>query len=173
MWDDSFRWNRLVRRGMGVIVLAALVAGLMLLGRTAVARQLAHAVRERIGQLGVTEEPFVTVDVPGSLGVRVGHLVYMDRSDGASEVIGRVVGILRTSGEINRVELRLTTEGAAQFPHGGMLRGTPPAVGMEAVIRLLLSPDHPSEEADRARARSAQRSSVMCCPSWKHDCGRS
>lgn len=62
MWDDSFRWNRLVRRVMGAIVLAALGAGLIFVGRTTVARQLTHAVRERIGQLGMTEEPRVTVD---------------------------------------------------------------------------------------------------------------
>ncbi len=151
MWDDSFRWNRLVRRVMGAIVLAALGAGLIFVGRTTVARQLTHAVRERIGQLGMTEEPRVTVDAPSSLGVRVGHLVYLDRPDGESEVIGRVVGTVPVSGATRRLELRLTTEGAAQFPHGGLLQGTSQAVGMEAVIRLLLSPDQPGDEAERAR----------------------
>lgn len=151
MWDDAFRWSRGFRLAVGAAVLTLALFGLLLVARAPVTSRLSHAVLQQVREYWTGKPPLVTVDVPRDLGVRKGHLVYLDRADGESEVVGRVARVTDVSSTVQRLELLLTAQVARERKHGGILKGTPRAIGLEAVMRLLLVPDGPIDEAQRAQ----------------------
>lgn len=151
MWDDAFRWSRGFRLAAGALVLTTSLAGLFLMARTPGTARLARAVAQRIREYWSKKPPLVTVNAPRALGVHAGHLVYLDRPDGESEVVGRVAHVMDVSPTVQRLEVRFTAQVTAELEQGGILKGTSRAIGLEAVIRLLLVPDGPVDEAERAQ----------------------
>lgn len=151
MWDRSFRSQRVLRMIAGAAVGLAAVVGLAIAARTPVAARLGRAVRQRIEQARATGADPVIVAVPQSLGVAAGDLIHLERRDGESEVVGRVVRTVARSATTDELQLELLSPAVHQATHHWLLKGAPRAVGLEAVVRLLLSPDPPLDEARRAR----------------------
>ncbi len=93
----------------------------------------------------------MVLEVPRSLGAAAGDLIHLQRDDGETEVVGRVVGTAAQSATTTQLQLELMSPAIHQSDHGWMLEGAPRAVGLEAVVRLLLSPDALLDEARLAR----------------------
>jgi hypothetical protein len=151
MWNRSYRWQRRLRVGTGIAVLCCLVVGLVLVANTSAARRARAGAEDLAGELRDAPERIINVAVPASLEPRVGTLVYQERADGGSNVIGRVVGIAPQGAEQVELTIRLMSSLAGGANAGGVLKGAPSSLDLRDALRLLVTPGTPAEEAIRAR----------------------
>ena len=134
----------------GVLVLVALGVGLIALAGTEPAERGAG----RSARSG-TRDQLERSDYPcigtGGTRARTGTLVYREREDGGTQIVGRVIGV--EAGDANQVELniRLVATHAANSNHGGTIKGAPASLDLRDAMRLLITPGTPADEATLAR----------------------
>ena len=105
----------------GAAVGLAAVVGLAIAARTPVAAPLGRAVRQRTTGRATGADP-VIVAVPQSLGAAAGDLVHLQRSDGETEVVGRVVRTVARSATTDELQLELLSPAVDQVPHPWLSR---------------------------------------------------
>jgi hypothetical protein len=151
MWNRSYRWQRHLRLAAGVTILLTLVGASVLLGGTTAARRARAGARDLLSELRSSEGQMIEVQVPANLRTQAGTLVYGEREDGIAQVIGRVV--TANAGDRDQVDLviRLSAPVAGSANRGGVLKGAPASLNFRDAVRLLVSPNTPSEEAMMAR----------------------
>jgi hypothetical protein len=151
MWDRSYRWQRDVRLVAGVVVLLSLTGASVLLARTSAAHRTRDGARDLASELLSPDRQIIEVQVPAALRTQVGTLVYREREDGISQVIGRVVAVHAEGQDQVTIVIRQSATSTSLLHRGGILKGAPAALGLRDAVRLLVSPNTPSEEAMIAR----------------------
>ncbi|MDD8045577.1 MAG: hypothetical protein PHF14_03840 [Verrucomicrobiota bacterium] len=147
MWDRSYYWMRLLRAGTGLALLLCLVLGVVRFCFSAFAERAVVGLREAGRELRPDATDHFECLVPRSLGVRIGTLVYADRVDGESLIVGRVVGLERIEPLADRIEVLLTPASAGAVRGGGRLLGAGPTEHLDQAMRLLVAPEIPRDEA--------------------------
>lgn len=151
MWDRSYRWQRVTRVAVGAAAVCLGIVAAVGLSRTRAATRLAAAAGELSSAASRGSATNHEVLAPIALGVRPAHLVYLDRRDGGVQVAGSVVAVEPGQDGLAKVVIRLTPAGHEACDAGGVIRGAAPPVNLEEVLRLVVSPDLPRDEAVRAR----------------------
>lgn len=151
MWDRSFKWQQWARSGAGAAALIALGLSILLFGQSRAASRAADGVAEIGREAGGDSASRAVVNVPVSLGVRRGGLVYRENADGSGDIVGRVVEVADPVGESQEVTLLLTPAASGMLVKGGKVRGAAPTLSVEHAFRLMISPDIPRQEAAIAR----------------------
>jgi hypothetical protein len=151
MWNRSDRWQRKTRIAAGAIVFVASLMVTFMIADAPAARRAWAGARDLWGEVVTPAQLTVQVVVPKTLGARPGALVYLDRDDGVAQIIGRVVAVEPThpGHDILRLRIMMPTPGPGH--HGGVLKGATASVDLREVVRLLVSPETPSDEAIFAR----------------------
>jgi hypothetical protein len=151
MWDRSYRWELRTRAVAGGVAIAAILAGLFGFTMTKAANRIAAAAFEIRNEVWPDVDLRIFATIPGDLSARPGNLVHLERADGESQVIGRVVRVtLSADGQVG-LEIMLAPSAKGVMQRGGVLKVAPPTLGFEQAMRLLVAPDRPSDEAVRVR----------------------
>ena len=129
------------------------------------AQRLVHSAAELRHATRGGRDSFLAVTVPATLGVEVGNLIYEEDSGGRSEIIGRIIGVDGLDEQSVVVRILPASATNSSLHRGGMLMGARPTLEFQDAVKLLLSPDSPSEEAGSARCPVAKyRGAFTPCP---------
>ncbi|HEX3727765.1 MAG TPA: hypothetical protein VHV08_16045, partial [Pirellulales bacterium] len=109
MWDLSYRWQRQVRFAAGVVVLLVAVIGVLFVARTSPAQRAAVGAHDVLSELLAPAQQTVAVSVPADLLPRSGTPVYLDRADGVTQVVGRVVALEPSQNDLVELKIRFMT----------------------------------------------------------------
>lgn len=151
MWDRSYRWQQYVRLIAGCAVVLSMLVAVGLLARTSAAGRTLAGARDLAREQFLPARQTIHVEVPAALLPRVGTLVYRQREDGIAQVTGRVVDIQSIHRGQDTLTIRLSANSATTSRQGGVLKGAPASLSLGDAVRLLVSPDTPTEEAMLAR----------------------
>jgi hypothetical protein len=151
MWDRSYRWELRARAAAGCVAVATVLAALIGFTLTDTASRIAAAALEIRSEIWPGDDSRIFAMVPAILSARPGNLVHLERADGESQAIGRVVRATASSDGQVRLEIKLVPSAKGLMRGGGVLKGAPPTIGFEQSMRLLVAPDRPGDEVLRAR----------------------
>ena len=151
MWDRSYRWQRLARISAGAVAVLGAVVALAVASQTEAAARAGDGIAEISREASPDSASTVECEVPASLGVKKGVLVYREGQDGTAEIVGRVIRVGDADSENQSITVLLTPSAAGAMSGGGKLRGAEPTLSVENAFRLIISPDIPREEAKIAR----------------------
>ncbi len=132
-------------------MLLLLTGASILVAGTSAARRTRDGARDLAGELLWPARQVIEVQVPVELRTQVGTLVYREREDGIAQVTGRVVAVHPEDPGQVKLVIRLGAMGADVSHRGGILKGAPAALSLRDAVRLLVSPNTPTEEATLAR----------------------
>ena len=151
MWNRSYRWQQQARLAAGVVAILAIVVGILAVCATESAKRVAAGAQDLLSEVRSPAEQTIEVRVPTTLSALTGTLVYLERQDGAAQVIGRVVAVEAVDRDEALLTIRFTTSLAGGPGLGGVLRGVPASLDLRAALRLLVSPDTLDKEFSLAR----------------------
>jgi hypothetical protein len=151
MWNRSYSWQRRARLIAGVLVLVALTAASVLLAQTSAAQRTRRGAGDLAAELGSPARQLIEVSVPLELHTTVGTLVYRQREDGVAQIIGRVTTVEPGADNHAALSVRLSGLDADYWQDGAVLKGAPAPLNLRESMRLLVSPDSPTDEALVAR----------------------
>ncbi len=147
MWDLSYRWQRQARLMAGVIVLLVVAVGLIFVAGTSSARRAVVGAHDVLSEMFAPTKQTVEVAVPADLRPQTGTLVYLDRADGVTQVVGRVVAVVGREGDLVGLKIRFMGPLSDEAQRGGVLKGAAASLDLRDAMRLLISPNTPDEEA--------------------------